>query len=417
MAASDLSVETTRNKRLTAPAQGAEERRERCRGTGPLRGLRPSRRSSALRAGSPRSWTRTALLLSITLVASCSRKPDTGKPDEPFKTVAVFGGIGDTPGRFTYPRALCADEIAGTLWAIDRSGRVQEIDPKTGRCVTIFKMPTIERGFPVGMTVAPGVNKAGEWTERLLYIADTHNYQVVIVEPPPVLDLSKVKPEDPPREVEINIVRRFGTYGTEPGQFIYPTDVEVLLAPDGKSVERIYVGEYGGNDRVSVFDGDFDFLFSFGTFGASTEPGEIRFNRPQSLEITGDDRTPREERRLVVVDARNHRLGVFTLEGALERWIGSPDAPGKGPGEFLFPWGLELLGDGTALVCEFQGCRVQRIDLETGESLGVWGRPGVEEGELNNPWSMAILGDRVYIADGRNNRVQGMGRPRAIERR
>lgn len=401
----------------------------------------------------------------------------SGSSAQPLKVRRVLGSIGDTPGRFLYPRAIQADPFNGNLWVIDRSGRVQEISPRTGRCVTLFKMPNSQRGFPVGLTIAPGRNAQGAWTERLLYIADTHNNQVMVIEPPAVRDANSIKPDDPPQVVEPNIVRIVGRYGTGPGEFVYPTDVAVLLNPEGTAIERIYVSEYGGNDRVSIFDGDFQFLRSFGVMGSGPTrsgsggaepvdlpepdttgepvdvaaadapdanatvpvvrprvalPGEPEFNRPQEIHFLsglvpvmyeprgggadgasgGADANAAALRpdTLLIVDARNHRLGLFDLDGNLRRWIGSPDRAGTARGEMLYPWSALALGDGSVLVAEFQSCRLQRFDLQSGDadsarSLGVFGRPGLGPGELNNPWSLARIDDEVFVVDGRNNRV------------
>ncbi len=423
------------------------------------------------------------------LVTGCTRRDqsaalasESGSQAQPLKVRRVLGAIGDTPGRFLYPRAIQADPFSGNLWVIDRSGRVQEISPRTGRCVTLFKMPNSQRGFPVGLTIAPGKNAQGAWTERLLYIADTHNNQVMVIEPPEVRDSASITPDDPPQVVEPNIVRIVGRYGTGPGEFVYPTDVAVLLNPEGTGIERIYVSEYGGNDRVSIFDGDFQFLRSFGVMGSGSggdassvddqpldttgepggssgpvdpaaldvlpdevvdgaaeppvprrqaKPGEPEFNRPQEMHFLnglapvrygprvvgaggsgeGSGTPPRPDT-LLIIDARNHRLGLFDLDGRLKRWIGSPDRAGIAAGKMLYPWSALPLGDGTVLVAEFQSCRLQRFELrehkgtsEAASSLGVMGRPGLGPGELNNPWSLTRIGDEVFVVDGRNNRV------------
>jgi hypothetical protein len=341
-------------------------------------------------------------------IGACSGSSGAGAGGgERIDVKTEFGGIGDTPGKFTYPRAIEADPVTGNLWVIDRSGRVQEIDPTTGRCLTMFKMPRTDLGFPVGLKIAPGRDSHGRWTSRLMYVPDTHNNRVLVIEPPPARDTSAMKPNDPAQIVEPTVVRTIGSYGREGGQFIYPTDVEVLTNADGTAIEKIYVSEYGGNDRVSVFDADFKFVTSFGAFGSSDGgqgEGVVEFNRPQEVRV---ERMPDGSRRLVILDARNHRLGLFTLEGKLIKWIGSPDEPGVAPGHFLYPLGMVMLEDRSVLVAEFQGCRVQRIDLETGRSLGAWGRAGGGTGELNNAWGLTRVGTRAYVVDARNNRVLG----------
>jgi hypothetical protein len=309
---------------------------------------------------------------------------------EPIRVRATLGGLGDTPGRLAYPRALCA--FGDQLWVIDRSARVQRLDPETGACLAYFQMPEWELGKPVGFTIAPDGGAGGE---ALLYIADTHYHRVVIVRPPkPTLD-------GPVKESTPEIVRTFGAYGTEPGQFIYPTDVAVLLSPDGRGVERIYVAEYGGNERVSVFDRDFGFLFSFGGPGSGMDPSSIQFSRPQSIEIAEVSGV----REVVIADAINHRVGRFTLDGRLIAWIGSTRAPGPELGKFNYPYGVSPLDDGTVLVSEFGGNRVQRIDLSSGASLGAVGRAGRGDGELAGAWAVTGIGGTAFVADASNNRI------------
>ncbi len=332
-------------------------------------------------------------------------------PGEPIPVSMVLGGLGDMPGRFGYPRAMDVTprgagiaRDTGMLWVIDKTGRVQGLDPETGTCEALWKMPERDLGKPVGITVAPGPDEHGEWCEELLYIPDTHYHRVMVYKPPAA---DRNTPEHAP-----TLARSFGAYGTGPGEFRYPTDVAVSIAPDGKSVARVYVSEYGGNDRVSVFDGEGNFQFSFGKFGAgrNEQPGEreVEFDRPQSISL--ERVNGREE--LVVVDAHNHRVGRFTTDGELICFYGGRDRPGDGPGEFRYPYGLASLGDGTVLVCEFGNNRVQRIDLATGEGLGTWGRAGRGEGELAAPWAVGILDRTAYVLDSGNNRVLAFSAPR-----
>lgn len=304
----------------------------------------------------------------------------------------IFGGLGDTPGRFAYPRAIDTDGQA--LWIIDKSARVQRINPKNGACTTLFRMPEYELGKPTGFCIAPGVDEGGVWTKDLLYIADTHYHRVIVYKPPP----DRV----PGERQQPTLVAQWGEHGSGPGQFYYLTDVAVNLAADGRAVDRIYVSEYGGNDRISVFNAKHEFQFSFGSPGLGDDPRAIEFNRPQSLAIrTLKDGT----RELVVTDSCNHRVGRFTLDGQLIGWMGSFRTQGRQPGQFYFPYGLVIMPDGTALVSEFGGNRVQHINLDTGTSLGVYGEPGRDPGQLAAPWGVSMLNDVAYVLDSANNRV------------
>jgi DNA-binding beta-propeller fold protein YncE len=242
-------------------------------------------------------------------------------------------------------------------------------------------MPDREQGLPTGVTLGP---MPGDPSRSALWIPDTHYYRVAVYDPQtgtPVTD--------------------FGTHGTGPGQFIYLTDIAVLT-DDAGAVRRVYVSEYGGNDRVSVFDASLTFLFSFGRFGVGTpeRQGETLFNRPQSLDID----PARGE--VVVADACNHRLGRFTLDGELIAWIGAPSAA-----VFSYPYGVRLLEGGRALVAEFGGNRVSVVDLDSGRVVERLGEAGREPGAFAAPWGVAVVGDEAYILDSGNNRVQVIESP------
>jgi len=186
-----------------------------------------------------------------------------------------------------------------------------------------------------------------------------------------------------------------------------------LLTDDAGRVARVYVSEYGGNDRITVFkpvtDADgkpaFEPEFVIGAFGAPADESDdapVLFNRPQTMAID------HEHNELVVTDACNHRVRRLTLDGHPVAAFGTP---GDAPGEFNYPYGMALLGDGSAIVCEFGGSRLQRIDLATGETLGLLGGPGYDEGTLANPWAVTVIGREAYVLDSGRNRVLGFHSP------
>jgi len=324
----------------------------------------------------------------------------------------------------------CSDE---SLWIVDKQARIQRIDPATGHALGEWQMPEWEMGKPTGLTVwNPGPVEGDE----LIFVPDTHYFRVMVYRAsdakPGVHSVRTSAGTAEPGSESAGAkspapVASFGEYGEGDGQFIYLTDVVALPGADG-AISTLYVSEYGGHDRISVFDvtgdvgagtGVFTFRKSFGTFGSGSGPN-VEFNRPQAIEA--------DVKRgwLVVTDACNHRVGVLTLEGELVRWIGTAGRGGGEAGgggglgagagaaaEFLYPYGLSLLPDGTALVCEFGNNRVQRIDLESGKSLGTYGVAGRGAGELSTPWGVTVLDGKVYILDSGNNRVQVIKRPGA----
>jgi DNA-binding beta-propeller fold protein YncE len=307
-----------------------------------------------LRVGRVRRPFAVVTLLALLLTGGCG-----GTRDEPqAQVVGAFGKTGPGPGEFLYPRAidLRAD---GTVLVADKTGRIQRLGPD-GRCLAVVRMPRIEAGKPTGISVHP---------DGRLFVADTHYHRVAIFS-------SDGEPLD-----------EFGRYGQDDGCFIYPTDV--AFAPDS----RLFVSEYGGNDRISVFSADGQFLTAFGEPGAG--PGQ--FARPSAVCVDAS------RGRLYVADACNHRIGVYDLEGQLASYVGSA---GRGPGQLRYPYDLALLDDGTLVVCEYGNNRIQLFRPD-GQSLALYGQAGRQKGDLAYPWGVAVDARRqAFIVDAGNNRIQ-----------
>ncbi|MBN1817170.1 MAG: hypothetical protein JW828_07390 [Sedimentisphaerales bacterium] len=294
--------------------------------------------------------------LGITLLGS-SGCEESGS-HRPARVVNSFGRTGRGPCEFAYPRVIEITEKE-ELYVCDKTGRIQRF---TGEGVLLgsFTMPQIETGLPVGMSMGPDGN---------LYVADTHYHRVMVFTP------------------NGQILREFGAFGETDGCFIYPTDI--AFDRDG----RIFVSEYGGNDRISVFTPEGHFLFCFGEFG----DGQGQFSRPNALCMDpGNDV-------LYIVDSCNHRIAVYTPQGNLIRYLG---AVGREPGQFRYPYDLTLMNDGTLVVCEYGNNRIQLLD-SNGGCRRIYGGPGREPGQLAYPWGVVVdRRDRAYIVDAGNDRIQ-----------
>lgn len=338
--------------------------------------------------------------------ASAARAPSatslSGEPDPPgfdrdAPTVArplaverMLEGVGRGRGQFNGPRVVAVDQASGDTYVIDKDARVQRFG-RDGTQIREWRMPKWDRGKPVGASVAP---------DGSLVVADTHEHRVVAFSP------------------DGEIRWTLGEYGREPGQFIYPTDI--VFAPDG----RIFVGEYGGNDRIQVFDAGRRFLYAIGRSGSG--PGE--FLRPQALALDA----ARDE--LYVCDAGNHRIQVLTTDGEFRRELGGT---GREEGRFAYPFGIVLLIDGVAVtsdgtsagpapasaepveddrpreivVVEHSNHRMQRIDARSGEVRMVAGGIGRGPGRLKYPWAADGAGvgadgrSRVAVCDQGNSRI------------
>lgn len=295
-----------------------------------------------------------ATVMSIVL-AGCT--PDDPDSPMPLKPQLVFGKAGTGLGQFAYPRAIDLDPVNEFLFIIDKQGRVQRFG-FDGKPQLQWRMPEYENGKPTGVSVSP---------DGRVFVADTHYFRVMVY------------------DAGGQELMRFGELGRGPGQFIYVTDV--AFGPHG----RLYVSEYGGNDRVQVFDASGKYLFEFASFGAHG-----RLNRPQALAFTAD------HAELYIADACNHRIVVVAPDGRFLREFGMA---GRGAGQLTYPYGLVVLGDGSVLVAEFGNNRLQRFDPH-GTPLGIYGSIGREPGQLQYPWGLAATRDRIFVLDSGNNRVQ-----------
>mgnify|MGYP003700368421 CR=1 FL=1 len=362
----------------------------------------PPMRAPNIAPRSPRlvaPLTLLALVISA-LIAGCDESdPAPGA----LRVLATYAEVGRAPGQLVFPRAMTLS--AGRLIVVDKSARVQRLDARTGAFIDGFRTPELELGKPTGLSV--GAHPADP-ARTALYIADTHYHRVL------VYDLSVPWDTDPSRPRAPDFA--FGAYGTAPGQFVYPTDVAILHDASGAAT-RLYVSEYGGNDRVTIFDITLDDsgaptftpVRTFGAIGVAGEeshPAEILFSRPQSLAID----LRRNE--LLICDACNHRIGRFTLEGELIAWTGSPRHVSDAPGDLSFPYNLALLDDGSVLVSEFGNSRVQRLDPVTGDCLGLFGEPGRGPGQLATPWAVVVAEQTAYVLDSGNDRILAFRSPR-----
>jgi len=275
------------------------------------------------------------------------------------KPEAIWCETGTGPAQVVYPRAIAYRPQDDSFFVIDRMARVQHLNRK-GECITEWRMPNWQTGKPVGVSIGPDGN---------VYIPDTHYQRIMVY------------------SITGELLRQWGSHGTGPGQFVFPTDV----AFDSKG--NVFVSEYGDNDRIQVFTPAGEFLYQFGKFGK----GPQEFMRPQSMVIDETDT-------VYVTDACNHRIQVFKTDGTFVKTLGRA---GSGLGEFRYPYGLDQDAAGRLIVCEFGNNRVQLIDKQTGRGLKTWGSGGHDPGQLAYPWGVAVdRHEKVVAVDAGNNRLQ-----------
>ena len=296
----------------------------------------------------------------MVLLAGCTGAASDEGP--PAGVVRVWGFRGRIDGGFVKPRVVDV-LLDGRIVVMDRSPRVQLFDG-AGSYLTHFMLEHTETGYPTGMSVD---------SEGHMWIAETHANRVAVYTP------------------EFEEIMSFGSYGDGEGEFVYVTDV--ALSPGGK----VWVSEYGGDDRVQEFDREGRFVRVIGRAGV--EPGEFR--RPQALLALPDES-------LLVADTVNHRIEKFSADGELAGVFGTA---GGGAGELRYPYDMAAGRDGVVYVVEYGNNRIQRMTPE-GEFAGTWAGRG--RWRLATPWSVAASGGRLYVLDTGNSRVVELD-PAAME--
>jgi sugar lactone lactonase YvrE len=175
--------------------------------------------------------------------------------------------------------------------ALDDNDRLFVSDAKMGHVVIFNPQHKIEGQIKEGLLKPNGLAIDSE--NRLLYVVDTEQDQVL------VYDVDSY-----------NLLRRIGKKGkkhslTSPGDFAAPMNVAV----DGGG--NVYVTDML-NDRVEIFDGEGNFI---STFGKNCDaPG--CFERPKGIAVDSDGY-------IWVADAMMDRLQIFNREGQVAMVIGS----------------------------------------------------------------------------------------------
>ncbi len=292
-----------------------------------------------------------SVLLTLLFLVGCGAR-DEKKSNEFDLTI---GSRGHTSGLFNRPRGIRWDQEAELLHVVDWDGRVQSFT-LDGRFRGSWIMPEVEIGKPEDLWVTK---------EGTILVTDTHYSRV--------MEFTRTGEE----------VRRWGSYGGGPGQFIYP--VGICMDED----DFVYISEYGDSNRVQKFTRTGEFVASFGGFGSDF--GE--FQRPSGIAIGPDGN-------LYVSDAVNHRIQVLSRDGEFLRTIGKQ---GRKPGEFSYPYDVDFR-NGKLLVLEFGNHRVQELEPD-GTPLRMLGGPGNGDGEFASPWRFCVAEGRIYVSDTNNCRV------------
>jgi hypothetical protein len=184
----------------------------------------------------------------------------------------------------------------------------------------------------------------------------------------------------------------FGSTGSGPGQFHGPRGFRAVLGREWD--DQTYYVVDSGNGRVQVLrytesDDWVTFERQIGRWG--TGAGEL--SNPTGIELHGSI--------LYVVDTGNHRIQLFTLDGA---YVGQIGQYGQGDGEFDSPQFAAVIDD-TLYVTDAGNHRVQKFTLD-GAYAGQWGSEGSGPGQFLQPSGIASYVDLVAVGDPERGIVQ-----------
>ena len=174
----------------------------------------------------------------------------------------------------------------------------------------------------------------------------------------------------------------WGGLGTEPGQFVEPSSVE--LGSDG----TVYVA--GHEDRIQTFTRDGELLEIWGSSGA----GDGQFNHPHGLAV---DRMRGDI--IYIGDQENGRVQVFSPDGAFVRLWTDPQF------QHIHDVGIDP-ASGDVYIGDYELDVLQRF-TSTGELVAELGGTGVGPGQFDGIWGISTdSAGNVYVADTFNRRVQ-----------
>ena len=184
----------------------------------------------------------------------------------------------------------------------------------------------------------------------------------------------------------VNASYVWGGYGSEEGQFNYPSDIAV----DGSGY--VYVAD-AFNNRIQKFTSDGIFQAVIGTSGY--EDGQ--FNHPYGVYADNSG--------VYVADCYNHRIQKFNSAGEFQSKWGSY---GAGLGQFNHPFDVAVYAPYYTyiIVADHDNYRVQKISTYDATTSS-WGNSGSGEGDFNLPFAVAVDGSgNIYVTDNGNNRIQ-----------
>jgi len=154
----------------------------------------------------------------------------------------------------------------------------------------------------------------------------------------------------------------------------------------------VAVGKYGGihPNRIMLFSYTSGALLSqFGGWGN----GEGQYKDVTGIEFTADGK------HLIIVDYRNSRVSLATVEGVFVRFIGGGVLGGCHKD-------VSFNSAGEVVVADYSNHRVCVFSPSDGALLRTWGANGTGNSQFMSPRVLATSRNRLYVLDQSSARVQ-----------
>jgi len=272
-----------------------------------------------------------------------------------------WGGHGDGPGQFSYPRGLAANE-SEVIVADDDNHRLEKFTPEGvyEGSVGSYGTGPGQFGFPYGVAL----DAAGD-----VFVADDINDRIVKLSP------------------QLAYVTAWGGFGSKPGQLAFPRALASDPAGD------TYVADTA-NDRIEVFDANGDYLRTFGV--SAYGPGLLTAPRGLAVDPTG---------RLLVSDTDGNRVEQFAPGS--DAYEGEWHTAGGFHSSLYMPAGLAVDPRGAVYVADEGDERLVRLWGEGTFLSEIAGPADVGGAGFDDAGSVAVAAgpDETYVADTGHNRI------------